>query len=62
MPFFIKGDDVEYGMRAAEELILMSGIAVWHQDFAGKYTGILEYYIKRNLAIVSSLWCDAGRL
>ena len=60
MPFFIKGDDVEYGMRAAEELILMSGIAVWHQDFAGKYTGILEYYIKRNLAIVSSLWCGAG--
>lgn len=60
MPFFIKGDDVEYGMRAAEELILMSGIAVWHQDFAGKYTGILEYYIKRNLAVVSSIWCDAG--
>ena len=60
MPFFIKGDDVEYGMRAAEEMILMSGIAVWHQDFAGKYTGILEYYIKRNLAVVSLLWCGGG--
>ena len=55
MPFFIKGDDVEYGMRAAEEIIISSGIAVWHQDFAGKYTGILEYYIKRNMAIVSAL-------
>ena len=60
MPFFIKGDDVEYGMRAAEEFILTSGIAVWHQDFAGKYTGVLEYYIKRNLAVVSALWCPSG--
>ena len=60
MPFFIKGDDVEYGMRAAKEFILTSGIAVWHQDFAGKYTGILEYYIKRNLAVTSALHCKAG--
>ncbi len=60
IPFFIKGDDVEYGMRAAEEIILTNGIAVWHQDFAGKYTGILEYYIKRNMAVVSALHGRGG--
>ncbi len=60
MPFFIKGDDVEYGMRAAEEKLSVSGIGVWHQDFAGKYTGTLEYYTKRNLAAVSAMRCKAG--
>ncbi len=59
MPFFIKGDDVEYAMRAVKQWIRMSGIAVWHQDFAGKYTGTLEYYIKRNLAIATALRCDS---
>lgn len=60
MPFFIKGDDVEYCMRAAGEKISLSGIGVWHQDFAGKYTGTLEYYTKRNLAAVSAMRCRAG--
>lgn len=54
MPFFIKGDDVEYGMRAIEELIRMNGIAVWHQDFSKKFSASLEYY-KRNEAVVAAL-------
>ena len=60
MPFFIKGDDVEYGMRAAKEFILSSGIAVWHRSFAAKYTGTLEYYIKRNGAAVAALRTNSG--
>lgn len=55
MPFFIKSDDVEYGIRTFNELILMNGIAVWHQDFGGKYNGTLEYYIKRNSMITAVL-------
>ena len=62
MPFFIKGDDVEYGMRAAKEFILTSGIAVWHKSFAAKYTGTLEYYIKRNGAAVAALRTNSGAL
>lgn len=62
MPFFIKGDDVEYGLRTIDELILTSGLAVWHQSFENKYTGTLEYYIKRNGAIVAALGSQSGGL
>lgn len=55
LPLFIKGDDVEYGIRCIENLILMSGIAVWHQDFTLKYNGTLEYYTKRNELVVAAI-------
>lgn len=55
MPFFIKGDDVEYGLRCTRQLIVMNGIAVWHQDFSYKYNAALEYYGHRNFAIVSAM-------
>lgn len=62
MPFFIKGDDAEYGMRTMKELILTSGIAVWHQGFEGKYSAKLEYYIKRNGAVLAALRLKHGRI
>ncbi|MCD7729721.1 MAG: glycosyltransferase [Clostridia bacterium] len=61
MPLFIKDDDIEYGLRGSAELICTNGLAVWHSDFAGKYNGALEYYIKRNEAIVCALQCKRTR-
>lgn len=55
LPLFIKGDDMDYGMRAAEWIVLMNGIAVWHEGFNKKYNGALEYYIKRNELILNAL-------
>ena len=55
MPFFIKGDDMDYGLRASREIILMNGIAVWHEGFGRKYNAALEYYIKRNELILNAL-------
>lgn len=55
LPFFIKEDDIEYSLRCADEIAVMSGIAVWHDDFAGKYDGFQEYYIKRNELILTSV-------
>ena len=55
MPFFIKGDDAEYGIRCINDLILMNGIAVWHQDFSYKYNPSLEYYSHRNSKTVSAI-------
>ena len=54
LPFFIKCDDVEYGLRAAEHIINVSGISVWHEGFDVKYSAELEYYAKRNDLIVSA--------
>ena len=48
LPIFIRGDDLEYGLRNMKHLILMNGICVWHEPFENKYSSFLEYYIIRN--------------
>ena len=55
LQFFIKEDDIEYSLRCAEEIAVLTGIAVWHDDFDGKYDGFQEYYIKRNELIMTSV-------
>ena len=55
VPIFIRGDDVEYGLRNMKYLILMNGICVWHEPFEKKYSSFLFYYILRNKLIVNSL-------
>lgn len=54
LPFFVRGDDIEYGLRAAENIIVTSGIAVWHEDFYAKFNPQVEYYIMRNELIVNA--------
>ena len=56
MPFFIKGDDVEYGLRLGCEFLVMNGIGVWHKAFGEKQSSHLEYYVKRNELIISALY------
>ncbi|MCL2069148.1 MAG: glycosyltransferase [Oscillospiraceae bacterium] len=55
LPLFIKGDDMDYGMRTAEGIVLMNGIAVWHEGFDRKHNSAMEYYIKRNELILNAL-------
>lgn len=55
LQFFIKIDDVEYSVRCADEIAIINGIAVWHDDFENKYDGYMEYYIKRNELILASV-------
>ena len=51
MPIFIRGDDVEFGLRNMKYLILMNGICVWHEPFENKYSSSMFYYIFRNRLI-----------
>ena len=55
LPIFIRGDDVEYGMRNIKHLALLNGICVWHEPFENKYSSYLEYYKFRNLLYVNAL-------
>lgn len=55
LPIFIRGDDVEYGLRNMKHLVLLNGICVWHEPFENKYSSFLEYYIVRNLLIDNAL-------
>ena len=55
-PFFIKFDDIEYGMRRKdEEIILSNGFGVWHEDFDEKLHPYLEYYLFRNALVTNAL-------
>ena len=51
LPIFIRGDDVEFGLRNMKHLILMNGICVWHEPFENKYSSSMYYYIFRNRLI-----------
>lgn len=57
IPMFIRGDDLEYGLRNMKHLILMNGICVWHEPFENKYSSFLNYYILRNLLYDNALHC-----
>ncbi len=55
LPLFIHRDDIEYGLRADGDFILMNGICVWHEAFENKCPGTNEYYDIRNLAILNAI-------
>ncbi len=56
LPFFIKFDDIEYGLRRQGERILFSSdFKVWHEDFKAKFNPYLEYYLCRNAVITNAL-------
>lgn len=61
LPLFIKGDDVEYGIRCIDNLITINGLAIWHQDFSLKYNASLEYYTKRNEQILAAIHSKVGK-
>lgn len=55
LPIFIRGDDVEYGLRNARRIITMNGICVWHEPFERKYSSSMFYYILRNRLIDNAI-------
>ena len=59
MPYFIKNDDVEYGLRVTKKLDFINGIGVWHEPFEKKEAAILEYYYVRNILITNAIHDNA---
>ena len=60
LPFFIKADDIEFGLRITKllrgQILAVPGIAVWHESFKTKNTVWDSYYYFRNTVITSSLY------
>lgn len=52
-PVYFHCDDMEYACRQCKKLILINGIAVWHEEFF--YKPDTYYYDKRNYEILFSL-------
>lgn len=44
LPLFIRGDDVEYGLRCKPGFITLNGICVWHMGFTNKYNAAMNVY------------------
>ncbi len=59
LPFFIKVDDVEFGLRVKEHfdnrIVAFPSLAVWHEPFYGKRPIWDHYYCSRNHLITDSI-------
>lgn len=60
IPVFIKGDDIEYGIRNHRPVLSMNGICVWHQSFLSKMTPVVNYYSDRNMLIINNFAENCG--
>ena len=61
LPFFIKLDDVEFGLRSSRKFLTLNGFGVWHQSFANKVSAHLEYYTTRNGLVLTALYSGAKK-
>lgn len=57
LPLFIKGDDIEYGLRkkAGTEILTMNAIGVRHEAFDRKTNFVLYYYNVRNELVINAV-------
>ncbi len=64
MPFFIKVDDIEFGLRIKKRLgnkiVAFPSIAVWHEPFYSKFPIWDIYYIDRNYLITHAIHGSLG--
>lgn len=56
LPVFVRGDDMEYGIRKIDKLLIMNGISAWHVPVHNKYSGFMTYYVLRNILLLNSLY------
>lgn len=44
LPYFVRYDDAEYGVRCSPEFMTMGGICIWHDQFDKRYNAANELY------------------
>lgn len=55
LPLFVRCDDVEFGVRNNPTYMVMSGICVWHEQFAGRSSASVDaYQYTRNFLIMNA--------
>ncbi len=62
LPLFVRGDDMEYGMRLSEKILTMNGIGVWHVPVDNKYSSFMNYYVVRNILLLNALYDNKFRV
>lgn len=64
-PVFIRGDDIDYGLRlrAAEvPVVPLPGLGVWHASVRYKHVGLVQFYDLRNSLITAASNPSRGEL
>lgn len=64
LPCFIRGDDVEYGIRLhglGAPIVALPGAAIWHEPFYTKLNGWQLYYETRNMLVAGAIHFPRGR-
>lgn len=61
LPFFIKCDDMEYGIRNNRPVICLNGIGVWHEIFVKKLNYTMRFFSNRNTFILNHFARECGR-
>ena len=61
LPNFIKGDDMEYGIRQGKDFLTMNGVGVWHEDFEQKFNPVMKYFHYRNMYIMQHFGRPASK-
>lgn len=57
LPFFIKMDDVLFGMMRMNNHVVMNGIGIWHDSFESKINPVVDFYfLRRNGLILDSIF------
>jgi galactofuranosylgalactofuranosylrhamnosyl-N-acetylglucosaminyl-diphospho-decaprenol beta-1,5/1,6-galactofuranosyltransferase len=65
MPFFIRGDDTEFGERISaggHTVVTLPSLFVWHEPFYAKSIVWMRYYERRNFLIIASLHAKTSPL
>ncbi len=59
MPFFVRCDDVEYGVRLNATYMVISGICVWHASFERRFSAAVGcYQYARNMLATMAMHDD----
>lgn len=56
LPFFVRCDDVEFGLRNKPKYMTMNGICVWHDSFEDKFNATMSYQSYRNQLVVDAVY------
>ncbi|MBP8604993.1 MAG: glycosyltransferase [Phycisphaerae bacterium] len=56
LPFFVRGDDIDYSLACADKIIHLNGICVWHEPFESRRNNVVDMYMTvRNFTALSIL-------
>lgn len=56
LPYFVRCDDAEYGVRCKPEFMTMNGLCIWHMSFHVRYNAAVErYQTTRNTMIARAV-------